>query len=170
MSKRWEQRLSEIVLWLLTLVIFIPLYFVLVNSLKSGTEVQSMTAALPSAFHFENYKKGVSGGPHGQGLYEQRHLQRLLRRDHEHACRHGFVYYRSPQLEDEQNAPEFVSGRTDRADEHGHDVQDHENFSFHQHVSWPDFALYGDFFCRSRSSCISDLSRICRPASTKRQP
>ncbi|WP_373233184.1 carbohydrate ABC transporter permease [Cohnella sp.] len=46
----------EVALWLSTLLIFIPLYFVIVNSLKSATEVQMLTAKLPTVFHFENYK------------------------------------------------------------------------------------------------------------------
>jgi raffinose/stachyose/melibiose transport system permease protein len=38
-------------------LIFIPLYFVIVNSLKSATEVQLMTAKLPAVFHFDNYSE-----------------------------------------------------------------------------------------------------------------
>ncbi|KRF18416.1 carbohydrate ABC transporter permease [Paenibacillus sp. Soil787] len=49
--------LIEVALWCLTLVIFIPLYFVIVNSLKSQTEVQLMTSKLPTVFHFENYSE-----------------------------------------------------------------------------------------------------------------
>ncbi|MCG7381690.1 carbohydrate ABC transporter permease [Paenibacillus sp. ACRRY] len=56
MSKRYAPKfLIEIMMWALTLVIFLPLYFILVNSLKDGMEVSAMSIGLPSVFHWENY-------------------------------------------------------------------------------------------------------------------
>ncbi|RED61829.1 carbohydrate ABC transporter permease [Cohnella lupini] len=54
-SRTKSRLVVEIALWCSTLLILIPLYFVIVNSLKSATEVQMMTAKLPAVFHFNNY-------------------------------------------------------------------------------------------------------------------
>lgn len=52
----------ELLLWGLTLIIFLPLYFVFVNSLKSGMEVSSMSVSLPTVFHWENYREVFRSG------------------------------------------------------------------------------------------------------------
>ncbi|WP_168120549.1 carbohydrate ABC transporter permease [Paenibacillus sp. HB172176] len=61
-GNRIAARIAEVSLWLLALLIFVPLYFVFVNSLKSSAEVQTMTLALPSVFHFDNYAKVFQNG------------------------------------------------------------------------------------------------------------
>ncbi|CAN7365103.1 carbohydrate ABC transporter permease [Paenibacillus sp. LjRoot153] len=55
--KNLPNRIMEILLWVVSLIIFIPLYFVLINSVKSATEVQAMTIKWPSSFHFDNYSE-----------------------------------------------------------------------------------------------------------------
>jgi raffinose/stachyose/melibiose transport system permease protein len=53
----------EVFLWAMTLLVFVPLYFVIINSLKSSGEVAgALTANFPSVFHFENYKEILKGG------------------------------------------------------------------------------------------------------------
>ncbi|MCM3342595.1 carbohydrate ABC transporter permease [Paenibacillus sp. MER TA 81-3] len=57
MHKRENQRkpILFIILSLLAVVVFFPLFITLVNSFKSYNEVVSSVAALPSAFHFGNF-------------------------------------------------------------------------------------------------------------------
>lgn len=53
---------SEIFLWAMTLIILVPLYFVVINSLKSGPEVVgNLNMNLPQEFHFENYSTVLRG-------------------------------------------------------------------------------------------------------------
>jgi raffinose/stachyose/melibiose transport system permease protein len=52
----------EALLWAATLLVIIPLYYVIINSLKPASDVAgSMTASLPAALHFENYSNVLKG-------------------------------------------------------------------------------------------------------------
>jgi len=55
--------ITEIILWIFTLVVFIPIFFIIINSLKSQGEVSgSLSIALPQKFLFSNYLTVLSDG------------------------------------------------------------------------------------------------------------
>ena len=47
---------------IVSLIMFIPVYLVLVNSLKTKAEASSMSAALPTSLHWENYTTVIERG------------------------------------------------------------------------------------------------------------
>lgn len=52
----------EVLTWILSLVIVIPLFLVLVNSLKDRAGASLMSLSLPKVLHFENYRKVIEEG------------------------------------------------------------------------------------------------------------
>ena len=54
--------LLELLAWILSLVIVIPLFLVLINSLKDRAGASLMSLSLPKVFHFENYRKVIEEG------------------------------------------------------------------------------------------------------------
>lgn len=54
--------IKNIVTWLISLVMMIPLLLILINSLKDQTQASSMGMDLPKALHFENYVTVVVQG------------------------------------------------------------------------------------------------------------
>ena len=55
LSKRLKQVGAHLLTIFASLVTVIPVYLIVVNSLKSRPEASSMSAALPTVFHFENF-------------------------------------------------------------------------------------------------------------------
>lgn len=54
--------LKELGVWLLALLILIPLFMLVVNSLKTQSEADAMNLKLPDALHFENYGRVIEQG------------------------------------------------------------------------------------------------------------
>ncbi len=52
----------EVVVWILSLLILVPFFLVLVNSLKDRAGANIMNLALPRVFHWENYAAVVNEG------------------------------------------------------------------------------------------------------------
>lgn len=53
---------TELLMWLLSLIILIPLAMILVNSVKTQGESSTMSLTLPSEFHWENFCRVISEG------------------------------------------------------------------------------------------------------------
>jgi raffinose/stachyose/melibiose transport system permease protein len=61
-SKTINRFAYELALWLFSLVVLIPFFLVLVNSLKDRAGANLMNLSLPSVFHWENYPTVIREG------------------------------------------------------------------------------------------------------------
>lgn len=52
---------KEVLMWILTLLVLVPVFLVLLNSFKPTVEANSMNFAWPSSFHLDNYVKVIQG-------------------------------------------------------------------------------------------------------------
>jgi raffinose/stachyose/melibiose transport system permease protein len=64
-----KRLILEIILWLLTLLVFIPYLLVLVTSLKDGKTAGLFQLSFPDVFHFENYLTVWKEGNVPKGLF-----------------------------------------------------------------------------------------------------
>ena len=58
MKKAWSTSrkiILEIFIWLLSLIVLVPFFLVLINSLKTKAEANIMDLNLPAIFQWENY-------------------------------------------------------------------------------------------------------------------
>jgi raffinose/stachyose/melibiose transport system permease protein len=67
-NRKFLLGLSEVIIILLALVFLLPLYFVVINSLKSPGEAALLNFAWPSSLHFENYVTVFKGAGILNGL------------------------------------------------------------------------------------------------------
>ncbi len=68
-KRRIQTVLKHVVLILLSLAVIIPFYLVLVNSLKTKGEAARISLALPTEWHFENYRDVIEKGRLIQGFF-----------------------------------------------------------------------------------------------------
>jgi len=62
-KSRMTKVITEVILWVFTLIVFIPIFFIVINSLKSQGEVSgSLSMALPQKFLFSNYLTVLGDG------------------------------------------------------------------------------------------------------------
>lgn len=54
-ARRWRLHLGEVLLWVLSLIILIPLVLIIVNSLKTPAETTVLTLNLPESWEFGNF-------------------------------------------------------------------------------------------------------------------
>ena len=54
--------LKNIVIWIVSIIMFIPVVLVAINSFKERYEASSMTMSLPKQWHFDNYAIVVDQG------------------------------------------------------------------------------------------------------------
>lgn len=68
LSKRLKQVGAHFLAIFAGLIMIIPVYLILINSLKSAVDANSMTMALPTVWHLENYAKVIAAGKLAQGF------------------------------------------------------------------------------------------------------
>lgn len=54
-AKKFQLHLAEILLWIISLIILIPLLLIIINSLKTSAETHVLTLALPKTWEFGNF-------------------------------------------------------------------------------------------------------------------
>src|SRR4051812_18396256 len=59
----------NLIAMVLSLIAFIPVYVVIVNSLKDKTQASTMSIELPSSLHFENFATVFDKGKLGQSFF-----------------------------------------------------------------------------------------------------
>ena len=62
LSKRLKQAGAHLLAIFASLITVIPVYLIIVNSLKSRPDASSMSIALPTVFHFENFATVIAAG------------------------------------------------------------------------------------------------------------
>jgi raffinose/stachyose/melibiose transport system permease protein len=69
LAKRSKQAGAHLLAIFAGLITVIPVYLILINSLKSAPDANSMSAALPAVWHFENFAKVIAAGKLAQGFF-----------------------------------------------------------------------------------------------------
>ncbi|RUS45689.1 carbohydrate ABC transporter permease [Cohnella sp. AR92] len=67
-NKRMKAVLSNIVIWMISLLAVIPILLIVVNAVKSGSEATSMSFKLPHSFEFGNFSTVIEKGKLGQSF------------------------------------------------------------------------------------------------------
>jgi raffinose/stachyose/melibiose transport system permease protein len=68
MQKQLKRFAYQAIAVIISLLMFIPSYLVLVNSLKDSVQARSMGVELPTSFHWENYLTVIEEGKLGQAF------------------------------------------------------------------------------------------------------
>lgn len=61
-GKRFKKIISHIIAWIVSLILLVPLYIIVVNSLKTRGEALNMSMAFPSVIQWENYTQVIEQG------------------------------------------------------------------------------------------------------------
>ncbi|MGA2491051.1 MAG: carbohydrate ABC transporter permease [Anaerolineales bacterium] len=69
LAKRFRQGGAHLVAIFAGLIMVIPVYLIVVNSLKSKADASSMSAALPAVWHLENFAAVITTGKLATGFY-----------------------------------------------------------------------------------------------------
>ena len=69
LGKRLKQAGAHVLAIFAGLIMIIPVYLILINSLKSAPDANSMSAALPTVWHFENFATVIAAGKLAQGFF-----------------------------------------------------------------------------------------------------
>jgi len=61
-KKAVVQIVKNVVIWMVSLVMLVPIALILINSVKTPMEANSMSMSIPTSFHFENYITVIEKG------------------------------------------------------------------------------------------------------------
>jgi raffinose/stachyose/melibiose transport system permease protein len=64
-AKKFKSIPTNLLAMLISLVAFVPIYLLIVNSLKDDVQSRAMGAELPSSIHLENYLTVIEQGKLG---------------------------------------------------------------------------------------------------------